>query len=86
MHLPNKSWPAVYLGIFEMGIPFIFWLKALQLAKYPDRIANAIYLTPFISLIIIHIVLGEKIYPTSVIGLVLIITGIIVQKINHKLE
>jgi len=85
-HLLNKSWPAIYLGIFEMGITFLFWLKALQVARYPDRIANAIYLTPFISLIIIHIVLGERIYVTSVIGLFLIISGIIFQKINHKME
>jgi drug/metabolite transporter (DMT)-like permease len=86
MDLPDKLWPAIYLGIFEMGITFFFWLRALQLAEYPDRIANAIYLTPFISLIIIHLVLGEKIYPTSVIGLLLIISGIFVQKINHKME
>jgi drug/metabolite transporter (DMT)-like permease len=80
MHLLSKSWPAIYLGFFEMGIPFIFWLKALQLARHPDRIANVIYLTPFISLIIIHIVLGESIYLTSVIGLFLIISGILFQK------
>ena len=86
IHLLNKSWPAIYLGIFEMGITFLFWLKALQVARYPDRIANAIYLTPFISLIIIHIVLGERIYVTSVIGLFLIVSGIIFQKINHNME
>lgn len=86
IHLLNKSWPAVYLGIFEMGITFFFWLKALQVARYPDRIANAIYLTPFISLVIIHIVLGERIYVTSVIGLFLIVSGIIFQKINHRME
>ncbi|HJX71747.1 MAG TPA: DMT family transporter [Bacteroidales bacterium] len=86
VHLLNKSWPVIYLGIFEMGITFIFWLKALQLAQHPDRIANVIYLTPFISLIIIHFVLGEQIYLTSVIGLFLIVSGIIVQKINHKDE
>lgn len=86
IHLMPRLWPAIYLGIFEMGITFIFWLKALQMAQYPDRIANAIYLTPFISLIIIHIVLGERIYVTSVIGLFLIVSGIIYQKINHKME
>lgn len=86
IHLLKKSWPAIYLGVFEMGITFIFWLKALQMAKYPDQIANAIYLTPFISLIIIHIILGERIYVTSVIGLSLIVSGIIFQKINHKVE
>ncbi len=86
MHLLKKLWPAIYIGIFEMGITFIFWLRALQLAQFPDRIANAIYLTPFISLIVIRLVLGERIYFTSVIGLFLIVSGIIFQRINHKME
>lgn len=86
MSLSVRSWPAIYLGIFEMGIPFIFWLKALQSARYPDRIANTIYLAPFFSLIIIHVVLDERIFFTSVIGLILIVSGILIQKINHKME
>jgi drug/metabolite transporter (DMT)-like permease len=86
VHLLKKSWPAIYLGIFEMGITFFFWLKALQMAQYPERITNAIYLTPFISLIIINIVLGERIYFTSVIGLILIVSGIVFQKINQRVE
>ena len=42
------------------------------------------YLTPFVSLILTHFVLGEKITVFSVLGLVLIVTGIIIQMIVNK--
>ena len=50
-------------------------------------IANLAYLTPFVSLLLTHFVLGEKIIVFSVLGLVLIVTGIIIQMIvNKKME
>lgn len=47
-------------------------------------IANLAYLAPFVSLILTHFVLGEKITVFSVLGLVLIVTGIIIQMIVNK--
>jgi len=44
------------------------------------KIANFIYLTPFLSLIFIRLILHEKLYYTSLIGLCLIIGGILVGK------
>jgi drug/metabolite transporter (DMT)-like permease len=75
---------AIYTGIFEMGITFVFWLKALQLSKSTERVSNLIYITPFLSLIIIHFVLKEGIFFTSIIGLILIVLGIIIQQIRQK--
>ena len=50
-------------------------------------IVNLAYLTPFVSLILTHFVPGEKITVFSVLGLVLIVTGIIIQMIvNKKME
>ncbi|HYW94642.1 MAG TPA: DMT family transporter, partial [Bacteroidales bacterium] len=57
---------AVWVGVFEMGLAFIFWLKALQLTKTTDKISNLIYISPFISLFFIHYFLGEPIYLTTV--------------------
>jgi drug/metabolite transporter (DMT)-like permease len=73
----------VYIGLFEMGITFLFWLKALQLSDSTGRVANFIYLTPFISLVFIHFILGEKLFYTSVIGLCLIIGGILTGRIKN---
>ncbi len=76
---------AIYVGLFEMGITFVLWLKALQLSGSTARISNLIYLTPFLSLVLIHIILREHIFLTSLFGLILIVLGIVVQR-NRKGE
>ncbi len=82
------TWPgiacAVYVGMFEMGITFVLWMRALSLADDSARVANLVYLSPFISLIFIHFVIGEDILLSSFIGLILIVVGILVQTINLK--
>lgn len=80
-NIPWQGWLAgIYVGIFEMGITFIFWLKALRLSSSTSKIGNLIYLTPFFSLLIIHLIVGENIYYTTVLGLVLIVAGILYEK------
>jgi drug/metabolite transporter (DMT)-like permease len=70
----------VYIGLFEMGITFLLWLKALRSAKTTAHVVNLIYLVPFLSLLVIALVLGEKILPSTVVGLILIVSGIVAQK------
>jgi len=77
---------AVYIGLFELGITYTFWLKALQLSESTGKVANFIYLTPFVSLIFIHFVLHETLYYTSVIGLCLIVSGILIGQIKNHTE
>jgi len=69
-----------YVGLFEMGITFLLWLKALKLAKTTAHVAGLIYLVPFLSLIVIHFVLGEIILPATLLGAILIVAGILLQK------
>ena len=71
---------SVYLGIFEMGITFILWMMALKLSSTTAKVSNLIYLSPFGSLILIHFLVGEVILLSTVIGLVFIIGGIIIQQ------
>lgn len=75
---------AVYIGLFEMGITFVLWLKALKLSKTTAQVSNLIYLTPFLSLLIINIMIGEKILISTIIGLILIVMGIIMQQYNTR--
>ncbi|HPY52190.1 MAG TPA: EamA family transporter, partial [Sedimentisphaerales bacterium] len=70
----------VYIGLFEMGITFLAWLKALKLARTTAHVVNLIYLVPFLSLLVIALVLDEQILPATLVGLVLIIAGIVLQK------
>jgi drug/metabolite transporter (DMT)-like permease len=73
---------SVYIGIFEMGITFFFWLKALTLASTTDKVSNLVYIAPFISLLLVHYIINEPVYYTTPAGLILIIGGILIQ--NRK--
>ena len=71
---------ATYVGLFEMGITFVLWLKALKLSRTTAQVSNLIYLSPFLSLVLIHLIVGEKILLSTIIGLIFIVAGIIIQQ------
>ena len=71
---------ASYVGLFEMGITFIIWSKALKLSETTARVSNLIYFIPFLSLIVIYFVVGEKILFSTIVGLIFIVIGIIMQQ------
>jgi drug/metabolite transporter (DMT)-like permease len=75
---------AVYIGLFEMGITFFFWLKALRMASTTDKISNLVYLAPFLSLIFVHFILREPVFYTTPAGLLLIVSGIMIQNRKSK--
>ena len=70
---------SVYCGFFEMGITFWLWLKALQMSETTDRVGNMVYFAPFISLILLHFIIDEPVYYTTLLGLMLIIGSVIWQ-------
>lgn len=70
---------ALYVGLFEMSITFLLWLNALRRSSSTALVSNFIYAVPFLSLLFIHFVLNEAIQPATVIGLLLILAGIILQ-------
>ena len=73
---------AIYVGVFEMGLTFFFWLKAMQNAISTAKIANLIFISPFVSLIFIYFIIGEEIYISTIVGLTTIIFGLIIQQIK----
>ena len=75
---------SIYIGLFEMGITFLVWMKALKKSESPSKIANLIYVTPFLSLLLINFVLKERIYFSTLIGLILILSGNVSQKYFEK--
>lgn len=70
----------VWIGLFEMGLTYVLWSRALSLAKEPAEVGSLVYLTPFLSLCFIALVLGEEIRPATLPGLVLVLAGIAVQR------
>ena len=66
----------IYVGGFEIGIPFIFFGLAMQKTTNPALVNQLCFLSPFLSLFFIAIILGEQIVITTYIGLALIVMGI----------
>lgn len=75
---------AVYVGLFEMGIAFVLWLNALRLAHTTASVANLIFFSPFLSLIFIHFLVGEKILVSTLVGLVFIVGGNLLQQFGKQ--
>lgn len=76
---------AAYVGLFEMGICFVLWLMAMKLSDNTAKISNLIFLSPFLSLVFIHFILGEHIVPGTLIGLALIVFGLLIQRKKNSL-
>ena len=70
---------AVYIGVFEMGVAFVLWLKAMKCTDSTAKIANLIFIAPFASLVFIHFLVGEEIYLSTLAGLVLVMGGLVIQ-------
>lgn len=71
---------ALYVGIFEMGLTFLIWLTAMRTAEKAASVSMLIFLSPFISLLFIYAILNETIQITTLVGLVLICTGLLLQR------
>jgi drug/metabolite transporter (DMT)-like permease len=77
---------AGYIGIFEMGLSFVLWLQAMKLTENTARIANLIFLSPILSLFFIHYLVGEQIYKSTLVGLVLVLAGLGLQAFDKKVK
>ena len=73
----NGLLAGIYVGGFEMAIPFICFGIAIRITSNPALINQLCYLSPFLSLFFIAMVLHEPIVVTTYIGLVLIVAGIV---------
>ncbi|MEM8768932.1 MAG: DMT family transporter [Pseudomonadota bacterium] len=75
--LENLAYGA-WVGAIEMGFSFLLWQQALRRSAEAGRISQLIFLSPFISLILIGTVLGETIHLTSWLGLGIIVLGLLI--------
>ncbi len=80
LQLGTGFYAIIYVGIFEIGITYILWMKAMELSTNNAKIGNLVFFAPFISLIFIHFILNENIFATTFIGLIFIIAGIFIQQ------
>lgn len=75
---------AAYIGCFEMGISFFLWLQALKYSSSAARISSLIFISPFISLVLIHFLVGEAILSSTFYGLILIVVGLAMQQFAQR--
>ena len=70
----------VWVGLAEMAISFVFWLSALQRARSAAAISSLIFVSPFLSLVLLSTIAGEAIRPSTPIGLAFIVAGMLAQQ------
>ncbi len=81
----KEAWlAAAYVGVFEMGLAFVLWLKALQLSSTTARISNLVFIAPFLNLVFVNIFLDEKIFISTIFGIVLVVSGIVLQNSSKQ--
>ncbi|MFG6666894.1 DMT family transporter [Halomonas sp. HNIBRBA4712] len=84
-HGPAALGAGVYVGLFEMGIAFIFWQLAVHRVSRTAKVTNLIFLSPPVSLLLLHVVVGEPLMMSTFIGLALILIGLGCQQlIRHN--
>ncbi len=84
---PGNGLPAaIYIGLFELGITYVLWMKAMEQSSNHAKTGNLIFLTPFLSLIFIRFILKETLFITTFIGLIFIVAGILTQQFDRKKE
>ncbi|MDT8391243.1 MAG: DMT family transporter [Lentisphaeria bacterium] len=83
--IPRRGLPgAAYVGLFEMGVSFVLWSKAMKLTASAARTATLIFISPVLSLALIATVLREPIRVSTLVGLGLILTGVALQRVRPR--
>ena len=70
----------LYVGLFEMGLAFVLWMGAMKATTSTLRISSLIFLSPPLSLVLIWLIAGEPVKATTLIGLMLILFGLWLQR------
>ena len=74
----------LYVGLFEMGLAFVLWMGAMKATTSTLRISSLIFLSPPLSLVLIWVILGEPVKAYTLIGLVLILFGLWLQRLAES--
>ena len=82
-HFNEQFFAAVYTGLFELGLTYVVWIKALEKSENNAVTGNFVFLMPFLSLIFIHFILHETVYTTTLFGLSFILLGIFIQQVKR---
>jgi len=76
----------IYIGLVEMSLTFVLWGRGLKASPRAARVANLIYLSPPISLFLIHWLAGEPIYPSTIVAWPLVLSGVFLSQSRRQVE
>jgi drug/metabolite transporter (DMT)-like permease len=74
----------IYLGIFPSAIAYIWWSKALSVAKNTSDVSNYMFLTPLLSTLLGYVIIRETPDVATCIGGVVILIGLILFSICSR--
>ena len=77
---------AGYVGLFEMGVAFVLWQQALRYAENTAQVGNLIFVSPFLSLGFIYLLVDEAIRPSTPVGLALVVAGLVLQQMRSSAQ
>ena len=78
----RNEWPAlIWLGAGVSALAYLLWALAVNGSENTAAIANLAYLTPLLSVVISAIFLHERLGLRTLIAMVLIVGGILVQSL-----
>lgn len=83
---PIQKWLVViYMGIFPSALAYLWWAKALSIAKKTSDVTNFMFVTPLIATLMGFLMIGEAPTAATFIGGFMIIIGLLIfQKINSR--
>lgn len=77
----------VWLGVVCNAVAYLLWALALKETENTAKLASLAYLTPFLSLIVSAVLLKERVQLQSLVALIFIVGGILLQSFyEHKVK
>ncbi|WP_299204449.1 DMT family transporter [uncultured Amphritea sp.] len=74
----------IYIGTFEMGFAFLLWMQAMRMTDNTAQLSNLVYLSPPLSLLLLATIADEPVMISTIIGLILIISGVLFQQLKRR--
>ena len=71
----------LWVGIMASAAAYLLWALGLAESDNTARTANLAYLTPFCSVLLSALLVGERIRPSALLALAFIIGGILIQNL-----
>jgi drug/metabolite transporter (DMT)-like permease len=74
---PKATAALIFMAALPTSVAFVWWSKALYLAKNTSQVTNYMFLTPFLTALLGYVVLRESLDGATLLGGLLIMAGLI---------